>query len=173
MFLRYCLEPINQIATSAMPRTILTKICLQAHGNCERPLVELYRNRADAENVFDELKNHWGFGGFCCKDKIATELAARILLLTYNLWNLFLRLMEPKRHVEGFQSRRWFLLIAARMVKSGRERVVKISVADDWRKVIRDGYRRVCWWLNSTAPQLEGGVGFFNFPTATMHHCLT
>lgn len=28
-------------------------------------IVPLYRQRADAQNVFDELKNHWGFAGFC------------------------------------------------------------------------------------------------------------
>ena len=61
------------------------------------------------ENVFDELKNHWGFKGFCGKDRIVTEMAARLLTLTYNYWNLFLRLMEPSRHVEAFQGRRWFL----------------------------------------------------------------
>jgi hypothetical protein len=27
-------------------------------------LGQLYRDRADAENVFDELKNQWGWGGF-------------------------------------------------------------------------------------------------------------
>jgi hypothetical protein len=123
-------------------------------------IVDLYRQRADAENVFDELKNHWGFGGFCCKDRVATEMAARLLLLTYNLWNLFLRLLEPARHVEAFQARRWFLLIAARMVKSGGSRTVKISVADDWRRVITDGYRRVCQWLSATAPQLGSAGGF-------------
>ena len=27
-------------------------------------LGQLYRDRADAENTFDELKNQWGWGGF-------------------------------------------------------------------------------------------------------------
>jgi len=117
-------------------------------------VVDLYRKRADTENVFDELKNQWGFGGFCCRSRVATEFAARLLLLTYNLWNLFLRLLEPTRHVEAFQGRRWFLLLAARLVKSGRQRVVKISVRDEWRRVITDGYRRLCRWLEATAPQL-------------------
>ena len=27
-------------------------------------IAQLYRDRADAENPFDELKNHWGWGGF-------------------------------------------------------------------------------------------------------------
>ena len=118
-------------------------------------IIDLYRQRADAENVFDELKNQWGFGGFCSRKKLPTEFAARFLLLTYNLWNLFTRVLTPTRHVEAFQSRRWFLLIAARMVRSGRQRVVKISVRDEWQKIISDGYRRVCRWLAATAPQLE------------------
>jgi hypothetical protein len=32
----------------------------------------LYRDRADAENVFDELKNQWGFNGFCAHSRRVT-----------------------------------------------------------------------------------------------------
>ena len=31
-------------------------------------VAQLYRDRADAENPFDELKNHWGWGGFTTQD---------------------------------------------------------------------------------------------------------
>ena len=31
-------------------------------------LAQLYRDRGDAENPFDELKNHWGWGGFTTRD---------------------------------------------------------------------------------------------------------
>ena len=31
-------------------------------------LAQLYRERADAENTFDELKNQWGWGGFTTQD---------------------------------------------------------------------------------------------------------
>ncbi|WP_031433564.1 hypothetical protein [Methylomarinum vadi] len=31
-------------------------------------VAQLYRDRADAENNFDELKNHWGWGGFTTQD---------------------------------------------------------------------------------------------------------
>ena len=31
-------------------------------------LGQLYRDRADCENTFDELKNHWGWGGFTTQD---------------------------------------------------------------------------------------------------------
>ena len=122
-------------------------------------VAELYRGRGDMKNVFDELKNHWGFKGFCSKDRIVTEMAARLLTLTYNYWNLFLRLMEPSRHVEAFQGRRWFLLIAARLVKSGRELKAKVSVIGDWWRMVSNGYARVCAWLDSTVPQLTFGGG--------------
>ena len=68
--------------------------------------MELYRKRADAENVFDELKNQWGFDGFCSRKRAVSELATRLLLLVYNLWNLFLRLMSPEHHIEAAGGRR-------------------------------------------------------------------
>jgi hypothetical protein len=115
----------------------------------------LYRERADAENVFDELKNQWGFNGFCARLRRVTSLAARLLLLVYNLWSLFVRLLEPARHVEAAGSRRWFLIIAARLVKSGRQLAVQLSVKDAWWQQLKAGYERVARWLAATAPQLK------------------
>ena len=118
-------------------------------------VVELYRKRADAENVFDELKNQWGFGGFCSRRRAVSELAARLLLVVYNLWNLFLRLMSPERHIEAAHGRRWFLLIAARLVQSGRQRLLQICATGQWWDQLKAGYQRLCRWLEQTAPQLN------------------
>jgi hypothetical protein len=41
-------------------------------------IAQLYRDRADAENVFDELKNHWGWGGFTSRKLSACQLSARM-----------------------------------------------------------------------------------------------
>ena len=82
---------------------------------------EFYRQRADTENVFDELKNQWGFCGFCAKSRATTELAPRLLMTVYNLWTLFVRFIVPQKHTEAKRGRRWFLLIAARLVQSGRQ----------------------------------------------------
>ncbi len=38
---------------------------------------QLYRDRADCENSFDELKNHWGWGGFTTHDLKRCQLMAR------------------------------------------------------------------------------------------------
>ena len=118
-------------------------------------IIELYRQRADTENVFDELKHQWGLEGFCCRKRNATALAARLGLLFYNLWHLFLRLLEPGRHVESAGGRRWFLLIAARLVQSGRQKTLQVSVSGKWGEQLRAGYERVCAWLAATAPQLK------------------
>ncbi|MEY2906234.1 MAG: hypothetical protein RLZZ408_705 [Verrucomicrobiota bacterium] len=46
-------------------------------------LVDLYHKRAGAEYVFDELKNQWGFHGFCSRRHSVIEMAIRQLLLVY------------------------------------------------------------------------------------------
>ena len=38
---------------------------------------QLYRDRADGENILDELKNQWGWGGFVTHDLARCRLAAR------------------------------------------------------------------------------------------------
>ncbi|MBK8815556.1 MAG: transposase [Methylococcaceae bacterium] len=64
-------------------------------------VAQLYRDRADAENSFDELKNHWGWGGFTTQDLKRCRFMARIIALVYNWWSLFVRLADPDRHTEA------------------------------------------------------------------------
>jgi Transposase DDE domain len=44
-------------------------------------VAQLYRDRATGENNFDELKNHWGWGGFTTRDLQRCRLMARIVAL--------------------------------------------------------------------------------------------
>ena len=122
----------------------------------------LYAQRADTENVFDELKNQWGFRGYCSGRAVVTELAARLVLLTYNLGSLFTRLMglNPGHHTEAIKSRRNFLFLAAQVVQSGRQRTVKLAVTTDWWQVLKGCYERLRTWLAATAPQLEAQGNF-------------
>jgi len=116
---------------------------------------DLYRQRADVENVFDELKNQWGFSGFCAKSRATTELAARLTLLVYNLWVLFVRFIVPQKHTEAKKGRRWFLLIAARLVESGRQKELQVSIRGGWAEQLKEGYTRLHDWIRTTAPQLK------------------
>ncbi len=92
-------------------------------------IARLYRDRADAENPFDELKNHWGWGGFTTQDIKRCRFMARITALVYNWWSLFVRLADPRQHPEAITSRlllhapaRALIIILPTLVQSRRRR---------------------------------------------------
>jgi hypothetical protein len=70
-----------------------------------RALAQLYRDRGDAENAFDELKNQWGWGGFTTHDLTRCQLTAMTVALAYNWWSLFVRLANPQARLEAITSR--------------------------------------------------------------------
>jgi hypothetical protein len=101
-----------------------------SHARADRADVS---QRADAENFFDELKNQWGFDGFCSGKGVVSETAARLLLLTYNLWSLFVRVLpEEGCHREAITSRDDLLVMPADLVESGRQKTLKLSVGEKW-----------------------------------------
>ena len=60
-------------------------------------VAQLYRDRADAENGFDELKNQWGLGGFTTQDINRCQTTARACALVYNWWSWYCRAAHPQR----------------------------------------------------------------------------
>lgn len=44
-------------------------------------VAQAYRDRADCENVFDEIKNQWGWGGFVTQDLRRCRIMARLIAL--------------------------------------------------------------------------------------------
>ena len=103
----------------------------------------MYRQRADTENVFDELKNQRGFSGFAAKSRATTELAARLLSLDYNPWILFMRFIVPQEPTEAKRGRRWFPLIAGRLVESGRQKDLQVSIRVGWADQLRASETRI------------------------------
>ncbi|HEY2533548.1 MAG TPA: transposase [Xanthobacteraceae bacterium] len=92
-----------------------------------RTIGQLYRDRADCENAFDELKNHWGWGGFTTRDLHRCRLMARIVALAYNWWNIYVRLVHPDRHLEAITSRPLFLHAIARKTRHAGHITLKLS----------------------------------------------
>jgi hypothetical protein len=74
-------------------------------------MAQLYRDRADAENGFDELKNQWGWGGFTTQDIARCQTSARAVALVYNWWSWYCRAAKPGARMEAITSRA--LLLAA------------------------------------------------------------
>lgn len=90
-------------------------------------IADLYRQRADAENVYDELKNQWGWGGFMTKDQLRCQVAARNVALVYNWWSLFVRCAEPERPREAVTSRPLLLCAVGRVIESGRQITLRLT----------------------------------------------
>ena len=90
-------------------------------------LGQLYRDRADCENVFDELKNQWGWGGFTTQDLHRCRLLAGTVALVYNWWSLFTRLADPEHHREAMTSRPLLLSAIARQTQHAGQVTLSIS----------------------------------------------
>jgi hypothetical protein len=86
-----------------------------------------YRDRADSENVFDELKNQWGWGGFTTQDLGRCQLTARVVGLIYNWWNLFVRLADPGKHLEAITSRPLLLHAVGKQTSHAGQTFIKIT----------------------------------------------
>lgn len=121
---------------------------------------QLYRDRGDDENIFDELKNQWGWGGFTTHDLARCRLSARLVALIYNWWNIFSRLAEPDRHLEAVTSRP--LLLHAVASRTKHARLTTITIASSHAKAghVARALRAVATFLRrlvESAEQLKRG----------------
>jgi len=80
-------------------------------------MAQLYRDRADAENGFDELKNQWGWGGFTTQDIERCQTSARSVALVYNWWSWYCRAAKPEARMEAITSRALLLAAVGRATK--------------------------------------------------------
>lgn len=118
---------------------------------------QLYRDRADCENGFDELKNQWGWGGYSTQDIERCNLSAQAVALIYNWWSWYVRLANPGARMEAVTSRPMLLAAVGRVTEHGGQTRVLLSITHAAAaKVkalvnnIRDGLQKVL----ATAPQL-------------------
>jgi hypothetical protein len=116
-----------------------------------------YRDRADIENVFDEMKNQWSWGGFTTQDLARCQLMARISALVFNWWSLFAGLAFPDKHAEAITSRPLLLHSVAQQTRhAGQKKLTITSMHADHPKVRRalDAGHRFITILKSYAEQL-------------------
>jgi hypothetical protein len=120
-------------------------------------LAQLYRDRADAENNFDELKNQWGWGGFTTQDLARCRLMARMVALVYDWWTLFVRLAQPHKHFEAISSRPLLLHGVATQTQHAGQKRLTITSTHAKQAVIQAVLRNLARFLSSlkaTAEQL-------------------
>lgn len=118
---------------------------------------QLYRDRADCENGFDELKNQWGWGGYTTQDLERCNLSARAVALIYNWWSWYVRLAHPQTRLEAITSRPLLLAGVARLTQhAGQSRllVTLTHAASDQIKAMVANVRKGLDAILAAAPQL-------------------
>jgi hypothetical protein len=90
-------------------------------------VAQLYRDRADCENGFDELKNQWGLSGFTTQDINRCQTTARACALVYNWWSWYCRAAHPKARMEAITSRPLLLAAVGRATNSSGQTTLHLT----------------------------------------------
>ena len=112
-------------------------------------IAQHYRERADAENNFGELKNQGSCPGFTTQDLLRCQELARIAALVYNCWTLFTRLAITTRPL--------LLHGLARRTRHGHQTAVTITSLHARARRMKAALQRASaflQWLQATAEQL-------------------
>jgi len=194
-------DPTTDRASPAQPLLGFTEIgpdkelwqyaALVTSLDCEiLTLGQLYRDRADAENVFDELKNQWGWGGFMTQDLARCRLLAGTVALIYNWsgvsvsladasetprWSLFVRLADPEHHREAITTRPLLLSAIAQRTQHAGQVTLTISSTHRMRDKARRADVRIAGFLadlRQNAEQLDPLAKWYRILSEALRHFL-
>jgi hypothetical protein len=118
-------------------------------------VAQLYRDRAEAENIFDELKNQWGWTGFTTHDVRRCQILARTIAVIYNWWTLFTRLAIPYRHTEAITSRPLLLSGVARQTTHSNQTTLTMTSAHAQAPAVRRALEAVSTFLQRVRQTAE------------------
>ena len=120
-------------------------------------LAQHYRDRADIENVFDEMKNQWSWGGYTTQDLARCQIISRTAALVFNWWSLFSGLAFPDRHAEAITTRPLLLHAVGRQTRHAGQKTVTITSSHAQNSSVRKVLTAVSVFLcklKQTAEQL-------------------
>ena len=120
-------------------------------------IVKHYKDRGDCENVFDELKNQWGWNGFTTYDFKRCRIMAMFIALIYNWWSIFVQMVFGDKRREAITSRPLLLSSIARNISHAGKKLIKITTIHAEKKKIQKALVKVSNFfkdIKSTAPQL-------------------
>ena len=138
-------------------------------------VAQAYRDRADSENMFDELKNQWGWTGFSTQDLKRSQLMARIVALIFNWWSLFTRMASGRKHGEAITTRPLFLAGIGRQTKSGRQQFLSLSSLHAKARKLAQSLASISAWLRAfrdSAEQLSQETRWANLLRWIFRHFL-
>jgi len=125
---------------------------------------QLYRDRADCENGFDEIKNQWGWGGYSTQDIERCALSARAVALVYNWWSWYVRLAHPKTRLEAITSRPKLLSAVGRMTSHAGQTKILLTITHEAQaqiKALVSNVRHGLSLIQANAPQLPRSQRWF------------
>lgn len=117
-------------------------------------IAQLYRDRGDAENNFDELKNQWGWTGFTTRDLMRSRVMAGVIALVYNWWGLFTRLAAGGKG-EAITTRPLLLHGIARRTRHGRQTTLTITSSHAKARKVRAALEAASAFLKRVAATAE------------------
>lgn len=118
-------------------------------------IAQHYRDRGDSENCFDELKNHWGWGGFTTQDLKRCRISSRFIALVYNWWSLFVRLVNPDKHHEAITSRPLMLQAVAKQTSHAGQTTVTITSSHAKAHLVQAAMRELTGFFKQLAKTAE------------------
>ncbi len=138
-------EPVvyeYQVLVTSLPYEILT-------------LATLYRERGDAENPFDEMKNQWGWAGFTTQALAPCQHAARLGALFYNWWTLYHRLARSGKHHEAVTTRPRMLAGAVRQTEHAGQRRLEVRLNHAEAPLLQQSIMKIAKWLQEVLHNAE------------------
>ena len=118
-------------------------------------VAQAYRDRADAENMFDELKNQWGWTGFSTQDLKRSQLMARIVALVFNWWSIFTRIGTGDKHGEAITTRPMLMHGVARRTSHGGQKYLSLSSLHAKAKKVAQLLAGISGWLSGLKQNAE------------------
>lgn len=110
-------------------------------------IAQVYRDRGDAENQFDELKNQWGWRGFTTQDLKRSQLMARIVALIHNWWSIFTRMATGPKHGEAITTRPMLQQGVARQTRHANQTRLTIGSMHAGARKIANLFAGFTRWL--------------------------
>jgi len=118
-------------------------------------IAQVYRDRGDAENLFDELKNQWGWTGFATADLMRSQLMARIVALIFNWWSIFTRMATGGKHGEAITTRPLLQHGVARRTRHANQERISIGSVHAKAKKAAHLLARISAWLRQRKADAE------------------
>ena len=118
-------------------------------------VAQAYRDRADSENMFDELKNQWGWTGFSTADLKRSQLMARIVALIYNWWSIYTRIASNDKHGEAITTRPLFEQGIARHTRHAKQDCLSLSSLHAKARQIAIVLSSISSWVRSFRDSAE------------------